>query len=163
MIALPLLASTGAAQAVDLGDFRKVKQNLDSLDQARADDEDYSKRFSFQNGQGDNLSIEDHKKRAKESFDRLQKDVKIAIDDKAYPRVSADIRHQLGTLRFDLKRVASAQVDKTARKQALQVQKAAFDSLADLDFAARKKSDSKLQETFAETVKRFGDVISSLG
>lgn len=32
-----------------------------------------------------------------------------------------------------------------------------------LDFAARKKSDSKLQETFEETVKRFGDVMSSLG
>ena len=32
-----------------------------------------------------------------------------------------------------------------------------------LDFAARRKSDSKLQETYQETVKRFGDVISSLG
>ena len=45
---------------------------LDSLDQARADDEDYSKRFSFQNGGGDNLSIDEHKARAKESFKRLQ-------------------------------------------------------------------------------------------
>jgi len=158
-----MMLSMKPAQAVDLGDFRKFKAGLDSLDQARADDEDYSKRFSFQNGGGDNLSIDEHKARAKESFKRLQSDVKTAIDDKAYPRVSADIRHQLGTLRFDLTRVASAQSDKTVRKTALKLQKTAFDSLAELDFAARKKSDSKLQETFEETVKRFGDVMSSLG
>lgn len=30
----------------------------------------------------------------------LQSDVKKAIDAKAYPKVSADIRHQLGTLRY---------------------------------------------------------------
>lgn len=29
----------------------------------------------------------------------MQSDVKKAVDAKAYPRVSADIRHQLGTLR----------------------------------------------------------------
>jgi len=30
----------------------------------------------------------------------MQSDVKKAVDAKAYPRVSADIRHQLGTLRW---------------------------------------------------------------
>ncbi len=29
----------------------------------------------------------------------MQSDVKKAVDAKAYPRVSADIRHQLGTLK----------------------------------------------------------------
>ena len=30
----------------------------------------------------------------------MQSDVKKAVDAKAYPKVSADIRHQLGTLRY---------------------------------------------------------------
>lgn len=44
---------------------------LDSLDQARSDTEDYKNRFSMQGGQS-NLSLEEHKSRAKESFARLQ-------------------------------------------------------------------------------------------
>ena len=31
----------------------------------------------------------------------MQSDVKKAVDAKAYPKVQADIRHQLGTLRYD--------------------------------------------------------------
>ena len=44
---------------------------LDSLDQARSDTENYRNRFSMQGGSS-NLSLEDHKARAKESFARLQ-------------------------------------------------------------------------------------------
>ncbi|DBA88101.1 TPA: hypothetical protein ACH3X2_005099 [Trebouxia sp. C0005] len=161
LLALPLLVSTQTAQAVDLGDFRRAKDALDSLDQARSDTEDYKNRFSMQGGQS-NLSLEEHKSRAKESFARLQSDVKKAVDAKAYPRVSADIRHQLGTLSFDLKKVAQAQGDKASRKQFQQLQKAAMDSLAELDFSARKKNDSKLQEAYALAVQAVGDVVAKL-
>ncbi len=44
---------------------------LDSLDQARSDTEAYRNRFSMQGGQS-NLSLDEHKARAKESFARLQ-------------------------------------------------------------------------------------------
>lgn len=162
LLALPLLVSTQTAQAVDLGDFRRAKDALDSLDQARSDTEDYKNRFSMQGGQS-NLSLEEHKARAKESFSRLQSDVKKAVDAKAYPRVSADLRHHIGTLSFDLNKVAQAQGDKSSRKQFQQLQKAAMDSLAELDFSARKKNNSKLQEAYAMAVKAVGDVVSNLG
>lgn len=32
----------------------------------------------------------------------VQKDVKKAVDANAYPRVSADIRHHIGTLRYSI-------------------------------------------------------------
>ena len=44
---------------------------LDSLDQARSDTENYRNRFSMQGGSA-NLSVDEHKTRAKESFQRLQ-------------------------------------------------------------------------------------------
>ena len=42
---------------------------------------------------------EEHAKRARESLDRLQRDIKASVDRKSWPRVSADLRHQMGTLR----------------------------------------------------------------
>lgn len=44
---------------------------LDSLDQARSDTEAYRNRFSMQGGSS-NLTLEQHKARARESFARLQ-------------------------------------------------------------------------------------------
>ena len=42
---------------------------------------------------------EEHAKRARESLDRLQHDIKASVDRKSWPRVTADLRHQMGTLR----------------------------------------------------------------
>lgn len=162
LLSLPVLLSGSVANAVELGDFRKVKESLDSLDQARSDTEDYKNRFSMQGGSS-NLTIDEHKSRAKESFARLQTDVKKAIDSKSYLKVSADLRHQLGTLSFDLNKVAQATGDKATRKQSQQVQKAVKDALAELDFAARKKNDNSLQQAYAEAVQAVGTAISSLG
>ncbi|KAL3136794.1 hypothetical protein ABBQ38_005507 [Trebouxia sp. C0009 RCD-2024] len=161
ILALPLLAAGRSAQAADITDSRQHKEALDSLDQARSDTEAYGNRFSMQGGSA-NLSLEEHKARVRESFARLQSDVKEAIDAKAYPRVQADLRHQLGTLSFDLNKIAQAQGDKAARKQSAQLQRAAMDSLAQLDYSARRKNDVKLQEAYSEAVKAVGDAVSSL-
>ena len=52
----------------------------------------------LQSGQG--LSQADHQKRAKESYARLTKDIKPLLDSKHYPKVSRELRVQLGTLRL---------------------------------------------------------------
>ena len=54
-----------------LFEFLTRAEALDSLDQARSDTEPYKNRFSMQGGSS-NLSLDEHKSRARESFARLQ-------------------------------------------------------------------------------------------
>ncbi len=71
---------------------------MDSIDQARDTDEDQAKRFSFRNVNG--ITPEEHKRRVQDSLKRLTSDFKSSIDKQAWSRVEADLRHQLGTLRY---------------------------------------------------------------
>lgn len=65
--------ASGTAQATTrhLSNCDWSADALDSLDQARSDTEAYRNRFSMQGGSS-NLSVDEHKSRAKESFARLQ-------------------------------------------------------------------------------------------
>lgn len=68
-----------------------------SLDQARDSEEDQRLRFSYQTV--NKLTLEDHKKRVRESLARLQSDIKPSVEAGRWSLVQQDLRHQMGTLR----------------------------------------------------------------
>lgn len=154
-------AFVAPALALDITDDRPVgiADLQRSLDQARDDKEDQRLRFSYQNV--NKLTLDDHKKRVRESLARLQSDIKPSVEAGRWSLVQQDLRHQMGTLRWDLDQL-TASLDKQSRKQAQKLQDDAMRALEDVDYWARRKDQKKLSDAYASAVSNLGNVVSFL-
>ncbi|KAH9611190.1 hypothetical protein KSS87_011373 [Heliosperma pusillum] len=88
--------------------------------------------------------------------------VKALIDKKAWPYVQNDLRLKSSYLRYDLKTVISAK-PKDEKKTLQELDKKLFDTISNLDHAAKIKSSSEAEKYYAETVSALNDVLAKLG
>ncbi|KAL1834290.1 hypothetical protein ACET3Z_003941 [Daucus carota] len=99
--------------------------------------------------------------RAKESAKEII-NVKEFIDKKAWPYVQMDLRLRASYLRYDLNTViASKSKDEKKSLQALTGK--LYNVIDDLDYAAKTKSSTKAEKSYAETVSKLNDVLAKLG
>eukprot|EP00850_Spirogloea_muscicola_P015865 SM000125S26070 [mRNA] locus=s125:158700:159648:- [translate_table: standard] len=124
-------------------------------DQARDFDLPLKERFFLQA-----LPPSEALARAKESASQIVS-VKGLIDKKAWPYVQNDLRSKAGYLRFDLNTVIGAKA-KAEKKELTKLANKLYDSIADLDYAARAKSPAKAATAYDNTVSLLGEVLSKL-
>jgi hypothetical protein len=144
---------------MDLYNHRHAKETSDRLDHARDSDVDIRDRFFHDTTR---LTPEAHLQRASESIKRLETDIRTAVDKNQWPRVQADLRHQLGTLRYDLQMLINNKTDKAAREEGDKLQNKVFDALSELDLYARK-GDARAADSLQTAVGALNDVMSFLG
>jgi len=144
---------------MDLHDHRDAKETIDRHDHARDPDVDIRDRFFHDTTR---LTPEAHLQRASESIKRLETDIKASVDKSQWPRVQADLRHQLGTLRYDLQMLINNKTDKAARQQGNKLQDKVFDALSELDLYARK-GDARAADSLQTAVGALNEVMSFLG
>uniref|UniRef100_A0A0F7GZY0 16 kDa subunit of oxygen evolving system of photosystem II n=1 Tax=Francoa sonchifolia TaxID=23250 RepID=A0A0F7GZY0_9ROSI len=127
-----------------------------NADQARDLDLPLKERFFIQP-----LSPTEAAQRAKESAKEIV-NVKDLIDKKAWPYVQNDLRLRAEYLRYDLNTVIAAKPkpEKTALKD---LTGKLFQTISNLDHAAKTKSKPDAEKYYAETVTSLNDVISKLG
>uniref|UniRef100_A0A7N0SWQ5 16 kDa subunit of oxygen evolving system of photosystem II n=1 Tax=Kalanchoe fedtschenkoi TaxID=63787 RepID=A0A7N0SWQ5_KALFE len=98
--------------------------------------------------------------RAKESAKDII-NVKGLIDKKAWPYVQNDLRSKASYLRYDLNTVISAKPK--GEKEALkELSGKLFDSISNLDHAAKIKSTPEAEKAYAATVSSLNDVLAKL-
>lgn len=100
-------------------------------------------------------------RRAKESAKDII-GVKTLIDKKAWPYVQNDLRLKAGYLRYDLKTIISAK-PKDEKKSLKVLADKLFDTIDDLDHAAKIKSTPEAEKYYAQTVSTLNDVLAKLG
>ncbi|XWS12774.1 hypothetical protein CRYUN_Cryun37aG0119100 [Craigia yunnanensis] len=88
--------------------------------------------------------------------------VKSLIDKKAWPYVQNDLRLKAEYLRFDLKTIISAK-SKDDKKSLQELTKRLFNTISDLDHAAKIKSSPEAEKYYAQTVSTLNDVLAKLG
>uniref|UniRef100_A0A5B7B3G6 16 kDa subunit of oxygen evolving system of photosystem II n=1 Tax=Davidia involucrata TaxID=16924 RepID=A0A5B7B3G6_DAVIN len=88
--------------------------------------------------------------------------VKSFIDKKAWPYVQNDLRLRASYLRFDLNTVISAK-PKDQKKPLKDLTGKLFQTISNLDHAAKIKSTPEAEKYYAETVSTLNDVIAKLG
>ncbi|GLT32057.1 hypothetical protein SLA2020_067510 [Shorea laevis] len=88
--------------------------------------------------------------------------VKILIDKKAWPFVQNDLRLKAECLRFDLNTVISAK-PKEEKKNLKELTGKLFQTISNLDHAAKIKSTPEAEKYYAETVSALNDVLAKLG
>ncbi|KAI3920411.1 hypothetical protein MKX01_000750 [Papaver californicum] len=125
-------------------------------DQARDLDLPLKERFFLQA-----LSPADAAQRAKVSAKEILS-VKANIDKKAWPYVINDLRNQAGYLRFDLKTVIAAK-PKEEKASLTALTGKLFQSLDNLDYAAKTKSSEAAAKSYADAAVTLNDVIAKLG
>lgn len=125
-------------------------------DEARDLDLPLKERFYIQP-----LSADQAAARAKESAKQIL-EVKKLIDKKAWPYVQNDLRSKASYLRYDLNTVISSK-PKDQKKPLKTLTSKLFDTLDNLDYAARSKDTPKAEKYYAEAVTALNDVISKLG
>uniref|UniRef100_A0A0F7H100 16 kDa subunit of oxygen evolving system of photosystem II n=1 Tax=Geranium maderense TaxID=28964 RepID=A0A0F7H100_9ROSI len=99
--------------------------------------------------------------RAKESAKEIV-GVKNLIDKKAWPYVQNDLRLRASYLRYDLNTVIAAK-PKGEKKSLQELTGKLFQTINNLDYAAKVKSSSEAEKYYAETVSSLNDVIAKLG
>ncbi|XP_028777963.1 oxygen-evolving enhancer protein 3-2, chloroplastic-like [Neltuma alba] len=99
--------------------------------------------------------------RAKESAKEIL-NVKGLIDKKAWPYVQNDLRLRAEYLRYDLNTVISAK-PKDQKKSLKELTGKLFQTISNLDHAAKIKSTPEAEKYYAETVSTLNDVLSKLG
>ncbi|XP_021719592.1 oxygen-evolving enhancer protein 3, chloroplastic [Chenopodium quinoa] len=99
--------------------------------------------------------------RAKESAKEIL-NVKQFIEKKAWPAVQNDLRLRAEYLRYDLKTVISAK-PKDEKKSLQDLTGKLFDSINNLDHAAKIKSSTEAEKYYAQTVSNLNDVLAKLG
>ncbi|KAK1308075.1 hypothetical protein QJS10_CPA09g01317 [Acorus calamus] len=99
--------------------------------------------------------------RAKESAKDIL-GVKALIDKKAWPYVQNDLRLKASYLRFDLNTIISAKPkpEKTTLKE---LTKKLFETIDNLDHAAKIKSSTQAEKYYAATKSALDDVLAKLG
>lgn len=161
-VAAPLMFTASKAGAIAIVDDRKTKSFIDSIDQARDPEEDQYNRFSFRNPEG--MNAEEHKRRVQDSLRRLTADLKPSIDKQVpnWSKVEADLRHQLGTLRFDLDALTASK-DKVARREAMALQNSVMRSLEELDLATRNRNKEASLRSLTAATDQLSTLIKMLG
>lgn len=99
--------------------------------------------------------------RAKESAKEIL-NVKSQIDKKAWPYVQNDLRLRAEYLRYDLNTVLASK-PKEEKKPLKQLYDKLFQTISQLDYAAKTKDSPKAEKYYAETVAALNDVLSKLG
>ncbi|KAF7843081.1 oxygen-evolving enhancer protein 3-2, chloroplastic-like [Senna tora] len=99
--------------------------------------------------------------RAKESAKEIV-NVKELIDKKAWPYVQNDLRLRAEYLRYDLNTVIDAK-PKDQKKPLKELTGKLFQTISDLDHAAKIKSTPEAEKYYADTVSTLNDVLSKLG
>ncbi|KAI9199167.1 hypothetical protein LWI28_028544 [Acer negundo] len=99
--------------------------------------------------------------RAKESAKEIV-NVKQLIDQKAWPYVQNDLRLRAGYLRYDLNTVISAK-PKDQKQTLKELTGKLFQTISNLDHAAKIKSTPEAEKYYAQTVSSLNDVLSKLG
>ncbi|CAN7071022.1 unnamed protein product [Brassica oleracea var. botrytis] len=99
--------------------------------------------------------------RAKESAKEIV-NVKSLIDKKAWPYVQNDLRLRASYLRYDLNTIISAK-SKDEKKSLKELTGKLFDTINNLDYAAKKKSTPDAEKYYSETVSTLNDVLAKLG
>ncbi|XVE51199.1 hypothetical protein DITRI_Ditri02bG0020500 [Diplodiscus trichospermus] len=127
-----------------------------NADEPRDLDLPYKSRFYLQP-----LEPAQAAKRAKESAKDILS-VKSLIDKKAWPYVQNDLRLRAEYLRYDLNTVISAK-PQDEKKSLKELTKKLFDTIGDLDHAAKIKSTPEAEKYYAETVSTLNDVLAKLG
>ena len=107
------------------------------------------------------LSPIDAAKRAKESAKDIL-NVKGLIDKKAWPYVQNDLRLKAEYLRYDLNTVISAK-PKDEKKSLKDLTGKLFETISNLDHAAKIKSTPEAEKYYAETVSSLNNVLAKLG
>ncbi|VVB12224.1 unnamed protein product [Arabis nemorensis] len=99
--------------------------------------------------------------RAKESAKDII-NVKSLIDKKAWPYVQNDLRLKASYLRYDLNTIISSK-SKDEKKSLKELSTKLFDTINNLDYAAKKKSTPDAEKYYSETVSTLNDVLAKLG
>ncbi|KAL3624968.1 Oxygen-evolving enhancer protein 3-2, chloroplastic [Castilleja foliolosa] len=99
--------------------------------------------------------------RAKESAKEIV-NVKSFIDKKAWPYVQNDLRLTAQYLRYDLNTVISAK-PKEEKQSLKDLTGKLFQTISNLDHAAKMKSSPEAEKYYGETVSKLNDVLSKLG
>ncbi|KAI6703953.1 hypothetical protein NL676_013089 [Syzygium grande] len=99
--------------------------------------------------------------RAKESAKEIV-NVKSFIDKKAWPYVQNDLRLRAEYLRFDLNTVIATK-PKEEKKSLKELTGKLFQTISNLDHAAKIKSTPEAEKYYAETVSTLNDVLAKLG
>uniref|UniRef100_A0A0F7H0W9 16 kDa subunit of oxygen evolving system of photosystem II n=1 Tax=Pelargonium incrassatum TaxID=163034 RepID=A0A0F7H0W9_9ROSI len=160
------LASASFVQAV-LAEARSIKvgpppppsgglSGTLNSDQARDLDLPLKDRFFIQP-----LTPAEAAQRAKESAKEIVS-VKSFIDKKAWPYVQNDLRLRAEYLRYDLNTVIAAK-SKEEKKSLKELTGKLFQTINNLDYAAKIKSSSEAEKYYAETVSSLNDVLAKLG
>ncbi|KAB5533896.1 hypothetical protein DKX38_016982 [Salix brachista] len=107
------------------------------------------------------LSPTEAAQRAKESAKDII-GVKGLIDKKAWPYVQNDLRLKASYLRYDLNTVISSK-PKDEKKSLKELTGKLFDTISNLDHAAKIKSSPEAEKYYAQTVSALNDVLAQLG
>ncbi|KAI4342929.1 hypothetical protein MLD38_027492 [Melastoma candidum] len=107
------------------------------------------------------LSPTEAAQRAKESAKDIL-NVKSLIDKKAWPYVQNDLRLKAEYLRYDLNTVISAK-SKDEKKSLKELTGKLFQTISDLDHAAKIKSTPEAEKYYAATVTTLNNVLAKLG
>ncbi|TVU38723.1 hypothetical protein EJB05_12108 [Eragrostis curvula] len=99
--------------------------------------------------------------RAKQSAQDII-NLKPLIDKKAWPYVMNDLRLRASYLRYDLKTVIASK-PKDEKKSLKELTGKLFNTIDDLDHAAKIKSTPEAEKYFAETKSVLSDVLAKLG
>ena len=99
--------------------------------------------------------------RAKESAKDII-NVKVFIDKKAWPYVQNDLRLKAEYLRYDLNTVIAAK-PKDEKKSLKELTGKLFQTISDLDHAAKVKSTPQAEKYYAEAVSALNNVLAKLG
>ncbi|KAK8517362.1 hypothetical protein V6N13_092643 [Hibiscus sabdariffa] len=125
-------------------------------DEPRDLDLPYKSRFFLQP-----LTPAQAAQRAKESAKDIV-GVKSLIDKKAWPYVMNDLRLKAEYLRYDLNTVIDSK-PKDEKKTLKELTKKLFNTIDDLDHAAKIKSTPEAEKYYALTVSSLNDVLAKLG
>uniref|UniRef100_A0A0F7GZX6 Photosystem II subunit Q-2 n=1 Tax=Apostasia odorata TaxID=280455 RepID=A0A0F7GZX6_9ASPA len=99
--------------------------------------------------------------RAKESAKEIV-NVKEFIDKKQWPYVINDLRLRASCLRYDLNTVIAAK-PKEEKKSLKDLTGKLFETIGELDHAAKRKNTTEAEKYYAETKSALGNVLAKLG
>ncbi|CAH9130863.1 unnamed protein product [Cuscuta epithymum] len=88
--------------------------------------------------------------------------VKGLIEKKQWPYVQMDLRSKAEYLRYDLNTVISSK-PKEEKKMLKDLTSRLYQTISDLDYAAKTKDGNKAEKYYEETVSALNDVLSKLG
>ncbi|ESQ38075.1 hypothetical protein EUTSA_v10028939mg [Eutrema salsugineum] len=144
------------ALSIKVGPPPPLSGGLHNSDQARDFSLALKDRFYLQP-----LSPTEAAARAKESAKEII-NVKSLIDKKAWPYVQNDLRLRASYLRYDLNTVISAK-PKEEKQSLKELTGKLFQTIDNLDYAARSKSSPDAEKYYSETVSSLNNVLAKIG